>query len=83
MDSNTQSKTNKFEQAPLYFFGFLGISCFTCCAIISLIIGISWLTTGLNFVYDQAWGIAIPIVLILWGLVPFGALIWYFMRRSR
>ncbi len=69
----------------LYLFGFMGFSCFTICAIISLIIGLGWLLSDSVWAFNGTldWiDTAIPITLIIWGLFPFIAFILLY-KRSR
>jgi len=53
----------------LYAFGFLGFSCFSICAIISLFIGIAWLSNDWNWQFDGWVNLGIPVVLIIWLLM--------------
>lgn len=79
-----EQKDNFNNRSPiLNVFGFMGISCFTICAIISLIIGVGWLMSNESWILDGEIGwveTAIPVVLIIWGLFPVFAAIYLFRR---
>jgi hypothetical protein len=71
------------ENLLLHVFGFMGLSCFTICAIISLIIGLGWLLSDSVWAFNGTldWiDTAIPIMLIIWGLFPFIAFILLYKR---
>jgi len=78
METNNNKSNN---QQALYLFGFLGFSCFTCCALISLIIGVVWLSNGWTFAGGNWWIFLVPILLIIWGTMPFIALILYYRKQ--
>jgi len=79
-----ETNVNKSQdQLPLYFFGLLGVSCFACCAIFSLIIGIGWLATSTNYIFNFGWEYMIPIYLIIWGLLPIIVGYYFYQRKKR
>lgn len=78
MDSNSNRTDQQF---PLYMFGFLGFSCYASCALISLFIGIGWLLTSTEYVFNLSWEIIVPIFLIIWGVIPIVG--YYFYQRRK
>ena len=70
------------HSAALYFFGLIGLSCYACCALFSLLIGIGWLLTSTNYIFNFGWEYLIPIGLIIWGVLPIVGF-YFYQRRKR
>ena len=78
-----ESDNKKIEHlAPLYLFGFIGLSCYACCALFSLLIGIGWLLTSTNYIFNFSWEYLILIGLILWGVLPIVGFYFYLKRKK-
>ena len=78
-----ESDNKKIEHsAPLYFFGFIGFSCYACCTLFSLFLGITWLVTSTDYVLNFGWEYLVPVYLILWGILPILGFYFYLKRKK-